>query len=121
MIDVHGILTGRDLQLVRTTGVGDRLTQRGDARRVPRIGEDDGRARQADIGLKIVAAKAFSLRWLKPSRYVFANSSISRTPFVSGSVQIMAPASSANGTASAMPAPKVNFAATIPMITGARN
>ena len=34
----------------------------------------------------------------------------SRTPLVSGSVQTVAPASSANGTASAMPAPKVDRA-----------
>src|SRR6266851_6734298 len=46
---------------------------------------------------------------------------IKRTPFVSGSVHTIAPASSENGTASAMPAPNVKRAATIPMTTGARN
>src|SRR5262249_15202729 len=46
---------------------------------------------------------------------------ISRTPLVSGSSHTVAAASSANGTASAMPAPKVVRAATMLMITGARN
>ncbi len=46
---------------------------------------------------------------------------MSLTPLVSGSSHTVAPASSANGTASAMPAPNVKRAATMPMITGARN